>query len=77
MGNAPVDIAGFMKNSDVVKTFCKDLEKKILIENKVRMQSGEGDQELLADNEGAPTATKLSQVQPDNLTTSGMVSNGR
>lgn len=32
MGNTPVDIAGFMKNTEVVVTFCKELEARILIE---------------------------------------------
>ena len=39
MGNTPVDIAGFMKNEDVIETFCIDLEKKILEENKKRMEN--------------------------------------
>ena len=37
LGNTPVDIAGFCKNTAVVKIFCKDLEKKILAENERKL----------------------------------------
>ena len=41
-GNTPVDIAGFMGHREIVKTFCKDLERRIHIENKVRMDNASG-----------------------------------
>ena len=37
LGNTPVDIAGFCKNTSVVLIFCKDLEKKILAENERKL----------------------------------------
>ena len=33
LGNTPVDLAGFCKNTEVVLVFCKDLERKILAKN--------------------------------------------
>ena len=78
MGNTPVDIAGFMGHLDLVKTFCKDLEKKILVENRVRMQAREDAQVPPSDNEAsAAPSSKLSQVSPASLTTSGLVRDGR
>ena len=40
LGNTPVDIAGFCKNVGIVRIFCKDLERKIL-ENDKRKMAGE------------------------------------
>ena len=37
LGNTPVDMAGFCKNTAVVLIFCKDLEKKILTENERKL----------------------------------------
>ena len=64
-GNTPVDIAGFMKHTEVVLTFCKELEHRILKENRVRMAVAAGPPD--EDNEVAPSPTektKLSQVSP-------------
>ena len=36
----PVDMAGFMGNTETVRTFAKWLEKKIDMENKVRVEQG-------------------------------------
>ena len=69
-GSTPVDIAGFMGHKDIVVTFCKDLEKRIMIENKVRMENaaGGGMSENGADvieNEAiVDKPAKLTQVSP-------------
>ena len=36
----PVDMAGFMGNSQAVKTFTIWLEKKIVYENEIKMKQG-------------------------------------
>lgn len=60
----PVDMAGFMGNSQAVKTFTIWLEKKIVYENEIKMKQGGND--MLADisNASATTKHKDSQVQP-------------
>ena len=35
----PVDIAGFMNKAEVIMTFCKNLEKKIMVENARRLHN--------------------------------------
>ena len=57
-----------MGNTEIVVTFCKDLEKRILVENKVRLEKA-GDSAAVpeaGDNKvsPAPELTKLSQVSP-------------
>ena len=80
MGNTPVDIAGFMGQPEIVLTFCRDLEKRILVENKIRMESGENEPvppEPSADVEAAAIEkTKMSQVSPG-LASESMVGRGR
>ena len=59
----PVDMAGFMGNSQAVKTFTIWLEKKIVSENESKMQQGGND--MLADiSNASATRHKDSQVQP-------------
>ena len=59
----PVDMAGFMGNSQAVKTFTIWLEKKIVDENEKKMKEGGND--MLADISSASvTKHKDSQVQP-------------
>ena len=77
-GNTPVDIAGFMGHKDIVVTFCKDLEKRIIIENKVRMAdnnapsglTSENDNEAIADKPSKLTQVSPGQPAPDNLAAS-------
>ena len=65
MGNTPVDIAGFMGHREIVKTFCKDLEKRILIEHKVKMENRGANSDLLENDD--MEKSKLSQVAPSAL----------
>ena len=80
MGNTPVDIAGFMGQPEIVLTFCRDLEQRILVENKVRMEnagSSTGPLEPSGDAEAAAVEkTKMSQVSPG-LASESMVGRGR
>ena len=41
LGNTPIDIAGFCKNTEIVRVFCKDLEKKILAEGERKVARGD------------------------------------
>ena len=80
MGNTPVDIAGFMGQPEIVLTFCRDLEQRILAENKVRMENAGGNAGPLdpaADIEAAAVEkTKMSQVSPG-LASESMVGRAR
>ena len=45
MGNTPVDIAGFTKQTDVVLIFCRHLEQQMIEEKKRAMAGGQTNDE--------------------------------